>query len=74
MASSWYGSKWGWGGIGFMLILYFAGVLTIFPIFQAFGSLFIVGTFPILLAITIPFLVIGWFLGILAETIYKKLT
>lgn len=65
-------NKWGLAGIGIMVVLSLIGALTIFPIFQAFGALFLVGTFPLLVAMAIPLIIGGWFLGILAQKIYES--
>lgn len=66
-------NRWGLAGIGVVTVLTLVGALTAFPIFQAFGALFLVGTFPLLIAMAIPLIIGGWFLGILAQKIYKSL-
>jgi hypothetical protein len=73
MANEWYKNKWGWGGVILLFILSGVGILTGFPILQAFGALLLVGTFPLIAVIYIPLILGGWFLGILTEKIYKKI-
>lgn len=65
-------NKWGWAGIGVMVVLSLVGALTAFPIFQAFGAVFLLGAFPLILAMAIPLIIGGWFLGILAQKIYHS--
>jgi hypothetical protein len=67
-------NKWGLSGIGLMVLLSLTGVLAGFPILQAFGAVFLIGTFPLLLVIAIPLIIGGWFLGILAQKIYESFT
>ena len=71
---SWWQNKWGIAGVILMLILNATGALLAFPLFQAFGALFLLGTFPLLLAIIVPLLFGGWFLGLLAEKIWRTFT
>lgn len=70
---AWYKNKWGWLGIGIIMILNFIGFLSVFNLITAFGSLFLIGTFPIWFVILVPQLIIGYFLGRLLEVIWRKL-
>jgi hypothetical protein len=72
--ANWYTNKWGWAGIILVIILNSVGALAFFPILQAFGALFLVGVFPLLLATLIPLLFAGWFLGIGLGEVYHKFT
>ena len=65
-------NKWGLAGIGVVVVLTLVGAMTAFPIFQAFGALFLVGTFPLLIAMAIPLIIGGWFLGILTQKIFES--
>ena len=68
-----YINKWGIGGIGVIVLLFLVGALVAFPLFQAFGAVFLIGTFPLLAVISIPLIIGGWFFGILAQKIYESL-
>ena len=69
-----YFNKWGLGGIGVMFTLALIGGLAAFPIFQAFGAVLLIGTFPLLAVIAIPLIIGGWFLGVLAGKIWGLFT
>jgi hypothetical protein len=66
-------NRWGIGGIVVMVILSLTGALVAFPIFQAFGALFLIGTFPLWAVIAIPLIIGGWYLGILAQNIWEAI-
>jgi hypothetical protein len=66
-------NRWGLAGVGIMVLLALVGALSAFPIFQAFGAVLLIGTFPLLAVISIPLIIGGWFFGILAQKIYNLL-
>jgi uncharacterized membrane protein YeaQ/YmgE (transglycosylase-associated protein family) len=66
-------NKWGLGGVIIIVLLGLVGALTAFPIFQAFGAVFLLGTFPLIFAMSIPLIIGGWFLGRLAEKIFESI-
>jgi hypothetical protein len=70
--TEWYKNKFGWAGIGLVVLLYITGVLAAFPILQAFGAIFIIGAFPLIIVVSIPLVLGGWFFGLLIEKIYRS--